>query len=284
MMTHSRLHDEKNQDNYHHNAATHNKLGLNSTLYLAYRDVPTLLHKYLFGKVKKTSFKVLDFGCGAGLSTELIANIIADAGYQAEIVGVDISGQNIKFASDRLPTGKFIEINPGQNLAHLGEFDLIICNFVLVETKEKLMTDILKSVQSLMKDSGITIVTNCASKSYKNTNKWYTFNNDFEENIPTVERGDKMAFKEDQPIKVQIFASYGSDIHFTFFDFYHSGEAYRKAYQAAGLGLLETHKPVGIDSDGIEWRDEKHRSPYKIHVLSKQTQPEIEMKHNKSLK
>lgn len=275
-MTISRLHDEKNQTNYHHDAATHHKLGLDSTLYLAYRDIPMLLQKHLFNKMNKMSLRVLDYGCGAGLSTELITKMITNAGYQPDIFGVDINEKNIKFASDRLPSATFIKINPGDRLNNLGEFDLIICNFVLVENKEVLMSEILKTIQSLLNESGISIITNCTSKSYKKTNKWYTFNNDFEENTPTVALGNKTTFVEDQPIKVQIFASYGSNIHFTFFDFYHSGAAYRRAYLAAGLDLIETHKPHGNETDGIPWRDEINQSPYKIHVLSKQNQPRIE--------
>lgn len=69
-----------------------------------------------------------------------------------------------------------------------------------------------------------------------------------------------------------MFASYGSDISFTFYDFFHSGASYRKAYQEAGLALLETHKPIGRESDRIAWEDEKESSPYKIHIVSKVAQ------------
>lgn len=116
-------HNEKNQKNYEKDAATHNKLGLNSTLYLAYRDLPILLRRHL---PKQTSYRILDFGCGAGLSTELITKIIADVGHKAEICGIDISEQNIKFARQRLPQTEFVKINPGESLSHLGKFDIEI--------------------------------------------------------------------------------------------------------------------------------------------------------------
>lgn len=270
-------HSERNQKNYDNDAITHDKLGLNSTLYLAYRDIPGLLKKHLFDKVQKERFRVLDFGCGAGLSTELITKMINKAGFQADIYGVDISEQNIKFARQRLEQATFAQVEPGESLKHLGEFDLIICSFVLVENQQNKMNAILKDIQSLLTDSGISIITNCASKAYKASNKWYTFNNKFEENSPSG-LSNKLKFKEDQPIKVQVFASYGSDISFTFYDFFHSGSAYRNAYQAVGLDLLETHKPVGKESDGIDWESEKKHSPYKIHILSKQKQPTIELK------
>lgn len=270
-------HSEKNQWNYDNDAETHNQLGLNSTLYLAYRDIPTLLHNHLFEKVKSEKIRVLDFGCGAGLSTELITTIINDAGYQTEIYGIDISEENIKFARQRLDNATFLKITPGESLKQLGEFDLIICNFVLVENQQDKMNAILEDIQSLLSETGIAIITNCSSKAYKTSNKWYTFNNQFAENYPSQLNEQQLKFKEDQAIKVQVFASHGSDISFTFYDFFHSGAVYRNAYQAAGLELIETHKPIGKESDGIAWEAEKESSPYKIHVLSKDKQPTLEL-------
>lgn len=271
-------HGEKNQKNYDNDAFTHNKLGLNSTLYLAYRDIPELLKKYLFDKAQKKRYRVLDFGCGTGLSTERITKMINNAGYQTDIFGIDISEENIQFARQRLAKATFLKVNLGDSLKYLGEFDLIICNFVLVENQQNKMNAILKDIQSLLTDSGISIITNCTSKAYKTSNKWYTFNNKFEENYPSELSNNKLKFKEDQPIKVQVFSSYGSDISFTFYDFFHSGSAYRNAYKAVGLDLLETHKPIGKESDGIEWESEKKHSPYKIHILSKHKKTAIEMK------
>jgi hypothetical protein len=43
--------------------------------------------------------------------------------------------------------------------------------------------------------------------------------------------------------------------------------------------LLDTHKPIGKESDGIKWESEKKHSPYKIHILSKHKQPNSEMKN-----
>jgi 2-polyprenyl-3-methyl-5-hydroxy-6-metoxy-1,4-benzoquinol methylase len=263
-------HEEKNQEAYNKDAATHNKLTLDTTLYLAYRDIPTLLQKHLFNKVKKDTYRVLDFGCGTGFSTEIIATTIKNAGYPIEIYGIDVSEQNIKFAKQRLQQAKFITVKPGELLKDLGQFDLIICNFVLVENKQNNMVTILKNIESLLCDTGVAIITNCSSKVYKKQNKWYTFNNSFEENIPRELKDGKTKFDEDQAIKLQVFATHGGDLSFTFFDFFHSGASYRNAYETAQLTLLETHKPVGKETDGIKWESENRYSPYKIHVVSKQ--------------
>src|SRR3990167_4777910 len=268
-MLSTRNHEEKNQASYNSNAATHNELGLNSTLYLAYRDVPLLLDRHLFNRSVKTTYRVLDFGCGAGFSTELISKMIITAGHQVEIYGIDINEQNLIFARQRVPNGNFLKVIPGEKLDSLGQFDLIICNFDFVEMKQSSMTEILKSIESLLNSSGIAIITNPAGKAYKRSNKWLTFNNDFDENMPSEMRKEKIKFAEDQPIKVQVFAANGSDTSFTFFDFFHSGAAYRNAYQEASLNLLETYKPIGKGYDEIEWRTEKQYSPYKLHVVEK---------------
>lgn len=272
-MSNAREHAEKNQLNYNQDAANHSKLDLDSTLYLAYRDIPQLLKEYLGATYEKRTCRALDFGCGAGLSTELVAKMLMDLNFEVDIFGIDINEQNINFAKQRMPRGTFVKINENDSLESLGEFDLIICNFVLVENKQDKMTDILKKLQSRLSDSGIAIVTNCASKAYRKTNKWYSFGNDFPENEPRVLKNGKMKFEEDQPIKVQVGRN-----GFTFFDFFHSGAAYRSSYQSAGLNLLKTHKPIGRESDGIEWQSENDYSPYKIHVLSKQTQFRNELK------
>jgi hypothetical protein len=170
-------------------------------------------------------------------------------------------------ASQTPPSKK---ITPGQSLKDLGVFDLVICNFVLVEVKEPIMLDILKNIYLLLEDTGIALITNCFSKSYKRENKWYTFNNDFKENQPTLKINNKLKFAEDQPVTVQVFASFGNTRSFTFSDFFHSGASYRNAYEKANLMLLQTHKPKDEKSDSIEWKAEKEHSPYKIHVVTKQ--------------
>ncbi|HHS8316166.1 TPA: class I SAM-dependent methyltransferase [Legionella pneumophila] len=263
-------HSKKNQENYKSQAVKHSELALDSTLYLAYRDIPSLLEQYLYqGSSSKKSFKILDYGCGAGLSTELVENIILNAGHKAETIGVDISDENITFAKKRLPHAEFFKISPNQSINHLGKFDLIICNFVLVELRNDEMDQVLKNIESLLDSSGIAIITNCSSKVYKTSNHWYTLNNNFHENQNSCNENPDKKFIEDQPIKLEVFSAHQSKISFTFFDFFHSGRAYKQKYLANGLDLKATHKPLGKSSDNKEWKSEMQYSPYKIHVLTK---------------
>jgi ubiquinone/menaquinone biosynthesis C-methylase UbiE len=263
-------HSVQNQNNYKLDAVTHGELGLNSTLFLAYRDIPELLKKNLFSTSSKTQYRLLDFGCGAGLSTEIFSKIFKNSGHAVEIHGVDICEENLVLARKRIPAGQFHKIEPGKSIDWLGTFDIIVCNFVLLEHPYKEMLTILNKIQPILDDSGVLIVTNCTSKAYKRSNRWYSFNSDFQENDCTVIKNGKPKIEEDHPVKVQV-SSYDSGASFCFFDFYHSGRAYRNAYESNGFKLQETHKPMGKQTDGLKWKDEVSFSPYKIHVLKKET-------------
>jgi 2-polyprenyl-3-methyl-5-hydroxy-6-metoxy-1,4-benzoquinol methylase len=271
-------HAEMNQISYSNDAITHSELGLDSTLFLAYRDLPILIKKYLLPKLEKTKVRVLDVGCGAGLSTELIAKMLEMEKLEVDLYGLDVSQDNLELAKNRLPSANFIHMSNHVDEDLLKNFDLVICNFVLVENTKNNMFAILKNIHNYLSTTGVAIITNCASAAYNRDNKWYTFNNNFTENTPQTNINGKDKFAEDQPIKVEVFSSYKSPLSFTFFDFFHSGAAYRKAYEDASLELLETHKPIGKESDNIAWLDEAVKSPYKIHVVAKMDLPQKELR------
>lgn len=263
-------HENRNQANYNDKAKDHDSLSLDSTLYLAYRDINTLLERNLYHKLTNDKIRLLDFGCGVGLSTEMVlSHITAHTNYAVDIVGVDINESNLEIARKKTPLAQFKCICLDDKLEDIGEFDLIICNFVLVEMKENQMLDVLNLLKSKLSQNGILIVTNPTARAYRPENQWYTFNNQFPENTPTrkSEVENECKYYEDQPIKIQVFASKNSDKSFTFFDYFHSGLQYRSAYQSAGLQLIETHKPIGSANDHIDWRAESIKPPYKIHVL-----------------
>lgn len=205
--------------------------------------------------------RFLDVGCGAGFSTDFFANLFKQADYKVEVVGIDINEKNLQNAKHRLPNTKLIHIQQNQTLEQLGQFDLITCIFVLLEMHFDDMVKLLKTVQPLLSETGIFIVTTCTNKVYNQMNHWYSFNNKFIENEPRQ-------LKSDQRVKLQVNVL-GTNSSFTFFDYYHSEQDYQKAYELAGFKLIETYKPLGQDSDGIAWKDEKNHAPFQIHVLQK---------------
>ena len=99
------------------------------------------LKKHLFERAPKPTYRLLDYGCGAGLSTSIYTQIIKEAGHNVEIVGADVSDENLAYAKTKVPEGNFVKIDPNQSLTNLGKFDLIICNFVLVELPSDQMKD-----------------------------------------------------------------------------------------------------------------------------------------------
>lgn len=266
---------ELNQKNYNLNSQEYAKLDLDSTLFLAYRDSGYLLEKYLFNGDKNKRYQVLDFGCGTGLSTEKFAQIIRDMGYLADITGIDINLENLENARKKLENVKFIHIDENSLLNDLDKFDLIICNLVLLEHPFVRVQQILNKIQPLLTDGGILITTNPSNKVYNINTKWYSLNNNFEENI--LSNGNKL--QEDQTVKLEINLQ-KTGVRFQFFDYFHSGKAYKTAYENAGLELLTTHKPLGKETDGINWEDEWHVSPYKIHVLCKKISLELHLRQH----
>ena len=127
------------------------------------------------------------------------------------------------------------------------------------------LVSILKTIYNKLKDDGILLVTNPSSKIYDKQYEWYSVNNDFIENEKLDKKNNK--FEEDQPVKLEVIES--PDLTFTFSDYFHSENAYCKAYKLAKLQLLISHNPLGVEEDKIIWGSEKEHSPHIIHVLKK---------------
>lgn len=217
-------HSTKNQLNYAHQSASHAKFGLRSTMYLAYRDSKELLTKHLFQRSPKTTYRVLDYGCGAGLSTSIYAQIIRDEGYNVEIIGADINDENLRNAKIKMPDETFIKIDHEQSIEYLGKFDLIICNFVLVEHPYDSMLKIIKQLQPLLDESGVLITTNTTRQAYKASNRWYSLNNDFAENIPHEPKGSKLIISDDQTVSLAVNDPEKKSSYFSFLIFSIQGD------------------------------------------------------------
>lgn len=264
----------ENQKNYNTLSNDYSKIGLDSTLLLAYRDIPDILNKYLFSKnVKKNGYKLLDYGCGPGVSTQIFANYFKEFNVKVNLYGVDVNKENLKIALKNVPEGVFSLIAENKLPENMENFDVVVCNFVLLENKFSDMVSILKTIQKTMHDDAILIVTNCTAKVYNKKNKWYTSENDFPENEPTLKcmNSDTLKLVDGQTVKAKI-TDKSTLASFIVTDFFHSGGSYRRAYKLAGLNLIETIKPLGKDTDGIEWKSEKEHPPYKIHILYKCTE------------
>lgn len=79
----------------------------------------------LAGRLKGKNFKrILDVGCGSGMSTSAVAAAFPEA----EITGADLSESMLEAAAKRLPEINFVQRDCGRSLSDLGSFDLVFSN------------------------------------------------------------------------------------------------------------------------------------------------------------
>ena len=62
---------------------------------------------------------------------------------------------NLHCARIKVPDGIFVKVEPNQSLDIFGKFDLIICNFVLVEHSYDEARRIIQQLQPLINNNGV---------------------------------------------------------------------------------------------------------------------------------
>ena len=100
--------------------------------------------------------RVADLGCGVGMVTQLLAELVGPAGH---VVGVDFSGAQIKQARELLPTTfsnvSFIEASATDTGLIPESFDLVYCRFLLIHLTEPELA--LREMHELLKEDGILV-------------------------------------------------------------------------------------------------------------------------------
>ena len=93
--------------------------------------------------------RILDVGCGSGLSTEPLCRLWPDA----EVIGLDNNPAMLAEARKRLPTVTFIERDCSKPLNDLGTFDLVFSNAFIqwIPNAEDFITDAM----SMLADNGV---------------------------------------------------------------------------------------------------------------------------------
>lgn len=225
-------------------AESYSKLAYPNTYYLAFRDLPAIIFKYVNG------IRALDFGCGTGRSTRFLTNL----GY--ETLGIDISAEMVKKAIEYDEKGDYRVIKGG-NFSQLTErsYDLIFSAFTFdnipgIEIRIELMTGLRK----LLTHDGIMLLLDSTPELYKN--EWASFSTkEFPENRNPLS-GDivRVIMKDvDDKRAVKDVIWYDSD--------------YKHCFREAGLRLLESYKPLARESEPFEWINEKKVAPWIIYVL-----------------
>jgi SAM-dependent methyltransferase len=225
-------------------AESYAKLEFPGDYYLAFRDIPGLVRRHV--KIGRA----VDFGCGAGRSTRFIGSL----GF--EVIGIDISESMIRSALEADPEGDYRLIEDGA-FHELGQeaFDLVFAAFTFdnipgADRRAKL----LRGLGDLLNREGKIILLDSTPEIY--THEWVSFSTrDFPGNRE-AKSGDIVriittAVEDKRPVEDIIW-----------FD-----EDYKELFEAAGLELVESHKPLGREDEPFEWVNETEIAPWIIYVV-----------------
>ncbi len=209
--------------------------------YIAYRDLPSLMKKYLKGK------KALDYGSGTGIS----ASYLQRSGLS--VVGVDINKCMLEKAQNDFPDIKFFNVD---QITPANQYDLVFSSFVLFDMKSKQeIISYLDKANSFLNESGIIIAITGSEELYSCDRKWIAFESNFSENR-NLQSGDVTKLRSKNP-------------PIEFYDYYWKDQDYVDCCKEAGLKVLEIYKPTGSKEDPYLWEDEIHYSPFTVYVMAK---------------
>lgn len=101
----------------------------------------------------KPGMRVADVGCGPGVTTSILHDLVQPGG---EVVGIDFSDERIAYAKKNYGTRgiDFLKRDFGEPFDDLGKFDFVWMRFVL-EYYRKGSVELIKNISSLLKPGGI---------------------------------------------------------------------------------------------------------------------------------
>jgi SAM-dependent methyltransferase len=104
----------------------------------------------------KPGMRVADLGCGVGMTTALLAELVGSTG---EVVGVDLSAAQLAQAQELMPSEfsnvKFVEASATDTGLPYGSFDLVYSRFLLIHLVEPVAA--LREMHRLLKPGGILV-------------------------------------------------------------------------------------------------------------------------------
>jgi SAM-dependent methyltransferase len=228
-----------------HRADSYAQLTFEGTYALAFRDIPALLDRHARGAT------ALDFGCGAGRSTRFLRSL----GFEA--TGIDVSADMIARARALDPQGRYLQIRDGDfSSLPLASFEVVLAAFPFdnipgVEHRVRL----LQGLGDRLSPAGTFVLLASSPELY--TQEWASFTT-----APFPENAD--AGSGDI---VRIIITDGDDAR-PIEDFLWRDEDYRAQFEAAGLRVLETHRPLATGDEPCDWVNETRIPPWVIYVLA----------------
>ncbi|WP_269541735.1 class I SAM-dependent methyltransferase [Cerasicoccus fimbriatus] len=220
------------------------KRGMRNTDIIAFRCVADLLHPWVKGKF------ALDVGCGSGRSTTFLCELGADA------YGVD---------TDERLINEMRELSTpfGNRLAWVkadaplpfppAKADLVFSSWMLLELgSQQQIISVLKECRRVLKDGGRAVFVVNTAEFY--AGDWVSLDVSFPENQAPLQNG--------QAVKARLLPE-----GFVVSDYFWSEESYVHFFTQSNFAVQSVHKPLGLDSDGIDWKDERHTAPYAVYEL-----------------
>jgi SAM-dependent methyltransferase len=225
-------------------AAAYADLGFTGTYYLAFRDLPALLRWHVSGA------RALDFGCGAGRSTRFLQQL----GFST--VGIDIAEPMLQRARERDPRGTYLRIRDDAATGWPdAPFDLVLAAFPFDNIADRShRRRLLGAIRQRLAPDGRLVLIASAPELY--AREWLSFTTSFPKNAD-ARTGDV----------VRIAITDGSDPR-PIQDILWDDAAYRADFDAAGLTVMETHRPLGRTDEPYAWETELEVSPWLIYVCA----------------
>ena len=121
----------------------------NANLYDAFNKERIQPSIDLANRIDKVCTRILDVGCGSGMSTLALKNRFPEA----EITGVDLSGAMLENARKLLPDVQWIQRDCSESLEDLGQFDLVFSNAFLQWLPDQ--ENFIKNIRNCIKENGM---------------------------------------------------------------------------------------------------------------------------------
>jgi SAM-dependent methyltransferase len=104
----------------------------------------------------RSRMRVADLGCGVGMVTSMLAELVGPEGH---VVGIDASAAQLAQAREHLPPGRtnirFVEASATDTGLPPASFDLVYCRFLLIHLPEPERA--LREMRALLKPGGILV-------------------------------------------------------------------------------------------------------------------------------
>jgi SAM-dependent methyltransferase len=217
------------------------------TYFLAFRDLPGLIHRHSHGS------RALDFGCGTGRSTRFLRNL------GLHVIGADISEAMLDHARGLDPSGEYHLIRDSiASEFEPASFDVILAAFTFDNMPTDAKASALSALRTLLAPSGCLFLVVSSPEIY--VNEWASFSTqDFLENCHARDGDRVRIIMLDVPDRRPVEDVFCTDAH------------YRRLFETAALKLLHIEKPLATGKETTPWISETTTAAWTIYVLGRVT-------------